>query len=171
MKRWCVCFGAILLVILSANVAQARWFDGAKAGGTLLYNDSSRGRFNTSGGGIHVSADIRPPGVFIISPFYEIAAGKPTTQLVGGVLSWAVAMRDNRTHIFYFGGTYGVAIADGESQRIYGLHVGYKFPLNERMGMFVQVKGLEADSNLFQGVVGSFGLTFALWGSFAEEEL
>jgi hypothetical protein len=132
MKRWLFYLVIILLAIGSKNAAQASWFDGFKAGGTILFNDAQRSRFETTGVGIQVSADIRPPGVFIVTPFYEIAAGKPTTQLMGGDLSWAVSMRDRRTHIFYFGGPYGVVRADGESARMVGLHVGYKFPLNER---------------------------------------
>jgi hypothetical protein len=171
MKRWVVGFVALLGVLVSSSVAQAGWFDGFKAGGAFLYNDSPRPRFETSGVGLHVSADIRPPGVFIVSPFYEVAAGKPATQMMGGMLSWAVAMRDRRTHILYFGGTYGVVIADGVSERIYGLHVGYKFPLNERMGVFFQMKGLEADNNAFQGLVGTLGITFSLWGNMAEDDM
>ena len=170
MKRRWIGFGAVLLVMLSVNVAQAGWFDGFKAGGTLLYNDAARARFETTGVGIHVSADIRPPGFFMISPFYEVAAAKPSTQLVGGAVSWAVAMRDHRTHIFYFGGSYGLVIADGASERMYGLHIGYKFPLNERMGLFAQIKGVEADNQAFQGIVASVGVNFALWGNFTEEE-
>lgn len=157
--------------MLGANVAEAGWFDGLKVGGTLLYNDTPRPRFETTGVGVHLSADIRPPGFFIFTPFYEVSAGKPTTQMLGGMLSWAVSMRDYRSHIFYFGGTYGVAIADGVTERMYGLHLGYKFPLNERMGMFVQVKGLEADSNVFEGLVGTVGVTFALWGDNTVDDL
>ena len=170
MRRGLFCLWTMLLVIGSSTVAQAGWFDGVKAGGTILYNDSSRGRFNTSGVGIHLSADIRPPGEFIVTPFYEVAAGKPSIQMMGGVLSWAVSMRDRRTHTFYFGGTYGVLMSDGVSVAMYGLHVGYKFPLNERTGVFIQVKGIESKENVFQGIVASVGLTFALWGESAEED-
>lgn len=170
MKRWTIAFAAMMLVMMPSSVVQAGWFDGLKAGGNVLYNDAARARFETAGVGIHVSADIRPPGFFILTPFYEVTAAKPSTQMVGGALSWAVAMRDHRTHVFYFGASYGLAIADGFSERMYGLHIGYKFPLNERMGMFAQLKGVEADNQLFQGIVASVGVNFALWGNFSEED-
>lgn len=171
MKKLVLSLIVVVGVLGTANLAQAGLFDGLKAGGTLLYNDTPRPRFETTGVGLHVSADIRPPGFFIVTPFYEVVAGKPSTQLIGGALSWAVSMRDYRSHIFYFGGSYGVAIADGESERMYGIHIGYKFPLNERMGMFFQIKGMEADNNVFQGLVGTVGITFALWGDFKEDDL
>lgn len=170
MKRWVIGLAAILMVMGATSVAQAGWFDGVKAGGALIYNDAQRARFETTAVGLHVSADIRPPGVFILTPFYEVGVGKPSLQMVGGSLSWAVAMRDRRTHILYFGATYGWTMSDGFTEPFYGLHVGYKFPLNERMGLYGQIKGLEDDAQVFQGLVASVGMTFAFWGDFKEED-
>lgn len=150
-----------LVVVLSgASRADAAWFEGFKFGTGLLWDFTTRSAKQSSGVGAHISADLKPVAPVMFTPFYEVSGGTHVTQLYGMNLSYAIGMRDHETHTLFFGGGIGQAAVDGERASFISLNLGYKFPVRERLGIFVQGKYVEAKNNLVDGISGHVGVIF-----------
>lgn len=160
MRRWVFALWVVFAVGFFSR-ADAAFFDGVKVAPGVFWNNSILLGFNPSGAGLHLSADFRPLTPFIFTPFYEVFAGGDTTQLLGMELNWSVSMRDYETHFLFFGGNIGKAFSKGQkAETVYGGQLGYKFPLNDRLGLFVQVKYIQSHDQVFSGVSGHIGATF-----------
>lgn len=162
MKRYTIVLAVVAGFILSGR-AQAEFFDGVKLGTGILWSDSSRPTLDAFGGGIHLSADFRPVQSFIVTPFGEVYAGDKVVKLAGGSLSLAIPMRDFETHILFIGGSAGFVSLGGASETFVSGHLGYKFPLNERFGLFFLGKYIQAKNNVMNSMSAQIGLTYALF--------
>ncbi|GEM_PF-6020893 len=161
LRRVWIVFGVLLLPLATSNAA---FIDGVNVGAGFMWSDSIRERFESVGGGsLHTSVHINPPGAFMVSPFYDVSFASPVTQMLGVGLNYTVGMRDYESHILFFGGNIGVVMADGTSQRFFGLQVGYKFPLGEKFGLIGRVKAIEDQNNVVSGFSIHLGVTFKLF--------
>lgn len=151
----------VMVVALSGALrADAAWFEGFKFGTGVLWDFTTRSSAESSGIGAHVSADFKPVGPFMFMPFYEVSGGKHATHIYGMNLSYAVGMRDRETHTLFFGGGMGQAALNGETRSFISLNLGYKFPVRERLGVFVLMKYIDAKNSLIDGLSGHVGVIF-----------
>lgn len=161
LKSFC-----LALCVLSANIstAHAAFIDGVNLGGGFMWNDSVRPRFESAGGiALHASVHVNLPGPFIFAPFYDISFASPMMQTLGTSLNYAIGMRDFETHKLFFGPSIGIVLSDGVSERFIGGELGYKFPIGEKLGIFVRIKFVEDQNDVVSGFSGHIGATFKLF--------
>lgn len=161
LKSFC-----LALCVLSANIstAHAAFIDGVNLGGGFMWNDSVRPRFESAGGiALHASVHVNLPGPFIFAPFYDISFASPMMQTLGTSLNYAIGMRDFETHKLFLGPSIGIVLSDGVSERFIGGELGYKFPIGEKLGIFVRIKFVEDQNDVVSGFSGHIGATFKIF--------
>ncbi|MDE2699039.1 MAG: hypothetical protein OXI23_09230 [Gemmatimonadota bacterium] len=166
LKSFC-----LALCLLSANIstAHAAFIDGVNLGGGFMWNDSVRPSFDSAGGiALHTSVHVNLPGPFIFAPFYDISFASPIMQTLGMSLNYAIGMRDFESHKLFFGPSIGLVLStddknDSVSERFIGGELGYKFPIGEKLGIFVRIKFVEDQNDVVSGFSGHIGATFKLF--------
>ena len=75
VRRFCFMVGVLLLPMGTSNGAL---IDGVNLGGVFMWSDSIRQRFESAGGvSLHASIHIKPPGPFMLAPFYDVNFASP----------------------------------------------------------------------------------------------
>jgi len=161
VRRFCFMLGVLLLLMGTSN---AGLIESVNVGAGFMWNDSIRQRFESAGGiSLHTSVHVKPPGPFMLTPFYDVNFASPFMQMLGVGLNYRVSMRDFETHILFFGPNIGIVLSDGVSQRFIGGEVGYKFPIGEKLGLFSRVKYIEDQNDVVSGFSGHVGVVFKLF--------
>lgn len=133
-----------------------------KVGGGFLWNDELKDPLDTTGGGLHVSADFTLLSQIALTPFYEFSRRNSiTTTLVGGELHYNILVAEDQG-AFYIGPGFGVADAAGRTKFHVNGVAGFKYNLTGRFGVFVQGKYAWAADDLLNGVTAHGGVTFPL---------
>lgn len=158
VRRFCFMFGVLLLLMGTSN---AGLIESVNLGTGFMWNDSIRQRFESAGGiSLHTSVHVKPPGPFMLTPFYDVTFASPVMQMLGVGLNYTIGMRDFETHILFAGANIGVVMSDGTSQSFRGGQVGYKFPIGEKLGLFCRVKYIWDHNDVVEGLSGHIGVTF-----------
>lgn len=161
MKIWRFC---LALCAFFPCTGSAAFIDGVNLGGGFMWNDSVRLKFASAGGiTLHASVHLKPPGPFILTPFYDVSFASPAMHVLGAGLNYTVGMRDFEAHKLFVGPIIGRVISAGESQGFIGGELGYKFPIGEKLGLFARVKYLEDQNDMVSGFSGHLGATFKLF--------
>ena len=154
----------MIVLSLGMGTANAAFIDSVNLGGGFMWNDSIRPKFESAGGlTLHASVHLKPPGPFIVTPFYDVSFASPAMHVLGAGLNYTVGMRDFEAHKLFFGPTIGMVMSAGESQRVIGGELGYKFPIGEKLGLFARIKYVEGENNVVSGFSGHLGVTFKLF--------
>ena len=158
LKSFCL---ALCILSSGMGTADAAFIDGINLGGGFMWNGSTRPRFESAGGiALHASIHVKPPGPFMLTPFYDISFASPMMQTLGASLNYVIGMRDFETHKLFFGPSIGLVLSDGESERFIGGELGYKFPIGEKLGLFTRIKYVEDQNDVISGFSGHIGVVF-----------
>ncbi|MCZ6633645.1 MAG: outer membrane beta-barrel protein [bacterium] len=162
MTRFATLFAGLMLIVCAVSPVSADvGFQGIKVGGGFLWNDEVKGPLDATGGGLHVSVDFQLSGPISLAPFYEFSRRNSiTSTLFGGEFHYNIPVSDKAK--FYVGPGFGAAKAGGSTEFHFNGVGGFKFDLNDRLGLFVQGKYAWAADDLVNGIAAHGGITFSV---------